>query len=395
MSISSKYNRWFSAALLINGLVACETTAPPEEGGNEAGEIAGEIAGVTAGTMAGESAGNSAGTEAGAVAGEEAGTNGGEEAGFDIISGGDQVGGMNDTPNFDPTSELPSPMATDLDPPASISDPSDGMVDENCGGHYISEVRGWVVDETGQPMSGARVQLCTRSFETGALTCLMPQTTNREGYYSVAVSESARCMSSAALRAIVPRVAFAPIYCHGVFEEGSADDVLRITEPLVLYQTRPALSITEPGSEEERYEINLPGALTLKLIAEDLYGPTVDELGGRALSPSDPGLCFLDHSEGGPQIDGVYAFAPEGDLTGSVASLTMANTSNYESGAQVQLYVLGNLDCSVEGMDEPIEEGEWTPIGTATVDEAGMLIQSDDMSGIPCLSWFGYGPVSP
>ena len=395
MSTSSKYSYWFCAALLINGLLACETTAPPEDGRAEAGESAGDVAGESAGIEGGSAAGSEGGVEAGEEsAGSEAGEIAGDRAGFEIIAAGEETAGMPNIPTFDPNSDLPTPMATTLSPPESVSAPGEGEVDESCGGHYINEVRGWVVDEVGAPMSGARVQLCTRSYDTGALTCLMPKKTNSEGFYSVPVSQSARCMSSAAIRALVPRVAFAPIYCHGSFEDESADGVLRITEPLVLYQTRPALEVSEPDVEGARHSVNLPGELTIELVADDLYGPTVDELGGRSLSPNDPGLCFLDHSEEAPQVDGIYAFAPEGDITGSVATVSMPNSPGYEPGTAVQLYVLGNLDCSIEGMTEPLEEGEWTPVGAATVDEAGMVITSDDMSGIPCLSWFGFGPMA-
>ena len=242
-------------------------------------------------------------------------------------------------------------------------------------------------------MGGAKVQLCIRNFVTGALTCLMPKATDREGYFSVPVSESARCLSSAALRAIVPRVAFAPIYCHGDLTGETGDGILRIEDPIVLYQTRPALSIDEPSIEEGLHTVSLLGDVKLDLLAEDLYGPTVDELGGRPIAPTDPGLCFLEEGDDAPTIDGIYAFAPEGDITGSTARLSFANIAGYEPGEEVQIYVLGNLDCSIEGQEEPLEEGEWTIATTAVVDDGGMLIQSPEGEGLPCLSWFGYGPA--
>ena len=380
---------------LVLLLCACETTAPPTDGGDEAGEnIVGEtMAGETAAgeTMAGETAAGET------VAGEAmAGANDAGEsmAGFDIIAAGSDGGNESSTPTFDPSTPLPEPTATTQMAPEAIAAPSEGEVDASCEGNYFNEVRGWVVDELGEPMVGAKVQACVRDYATGTLACLSPQTTRTGGYFNVPVTESTRCMLSVTLRAIVPRVAFAPMYCHGSFEGDSGDGVLRLNEPLVLYQTRPAENISTSGEETGESSLVLNGDLHMTLNNESLYGPTVDEIGGRPVSPDAPGLCFLEHSEGAPQVDGVYAFAPEGDFTNDSAQVSFPNTMGYAPGEEIQLYVLGNLDCSIEGMSESLEEGDWVPITTATVDMGGARIETNDGSGIPCLSWLGYGPIA-
>ena len=380
----------------IQLLCACETTAPPSGGDSEAGEeIAGEQA---AGEIMGGASDSGGEMMAGeAVAGEETAgeMNAGEQmAGFDIIAAGSDNGNEPDRPTFDPSTPLPEPMATTLMPPEAIAEPGEAEVDASCEGNYFNEVRGWVVDELGEPMVGAKVQLCVRDYATATLACLSPQTTRAGGYFKVPVTASTRCMLSATLRAIVPRVAFAPMYCHGSFENDSGDGVLRLTDPIVLYQTRPAENVNADGNESSEASLIFNDDLQMTLNVESLYGPTVDELGGRSVSPDAPGLCFLKHSESAPQIDGVYAFAPEGDFTNDSAKVSFPNTMGYAPGEEIQLYVLGNLDCSIEGMSESLEEGDWVPVTTATVDMGGARIETADGAGIPCLSWLGYGPVA-
>ena len=391
--MKSSHLRTLCICILASAFTACETTAPPESGGEEAGTMEGGestggevVAGETnAGeTMAGETmAGENMAGES--MAGESM-------AGVNINFGGEEGGAEDETPTFDPNQPLPEPTVPTQMPPTQIAEPGEGEVDADCQGHYFNQVRGWVVDEVGEPMPGARVQLCVREYESGTLVCLTPKKTKSEGFFEIPVTESARCMSSATLRTLVPNVAFAPIYCHGNLDQDTGDGVLRITEPLTLYQTRPAVSIAD-AEEEGLSIVSLIGEIQLTLNPENLYGPTIDEIGGRPLSPSSPGLCFLNHSEEGPQVDGVIAFAPEGDITRDTAQITIPNDMDYAPGSQVQLYVLGNLDCSIEGEVEPLEEGDWVPTTIATVDEGGLRIQTEVGSGIPCLSWLGYGPV--
>ena len=108
----------------------------------------------------------------------------------------------------------------------------------------------------------------------------------------------------------------------------------------------------------------------------------------RPVPVDGPGLCFLEDQ---PAIDGLFNFYPEGDLLGSQASLKFPNNAGYEAGTEVALYTLGNLDCSIAGSEEGIDEAEWEEFGTAIVDEGGMWIEANMEQGLPCLSWLGYG----
>ena len=390
-------------------MIACETTAPPESStgddiddgmaGAMAGGTTGEAGDEMAGTSMDSNGGDNAGTSDVTRSGEEAGDGAGDEAGNNasgteiFIDPGGTAGDPVSVPTFDPNDPLPTPRETSATPPAKIAEPSDDALDTMCQGQYVSEVRGWVVDEIGEPLTGAKVQLCIRVYGTGELLCVQPRDTQAEGYFSINVPDSARCMSDAAFRTLVPRVDFAPMYCHADFSAERTDAVLRVTEPLVLYQTRPAISVEELGDTSQPHRVELIGELSLTLIPDDLYGPEIGEMGGRALSPDDPGLCFLHAVDQGdhPQIDGLYTFAPEGDLTGSTVTVRFPNTVGYEPGAEVDLYVLGNLDCSVEGQVESLEEASWSKQASALVDDTGMWIETLPDAGLPCLSWFGYG----
>jgi hypothetical protein len=286
---------------------------------------------------------------------------------------------------FDPSAPLPTPTATPLSPPASISAPGDDTPDPACAASWVAEARGWVVDEVGRAVEGAKVQLCVRVAGSGNLLCLMPADTGADGAFSLSVPNDARCLDELTFRTLVPRERYATMYCHAHISDVGADGVLRAASPLVLYETRPALS-AEGGS------VTLTGDLTVSLDdPSTLLGQDLAEVWGRPVSPGAPGLCFLGE---GAQVDGLFAFAPEADVVGAAAALRFPNAAGYPRGAQVALYALGNLDCTLEG-EERIEEGDWGRFGTGVVDAAGAWVEVPEMGGLPCLSWFGYGPAQP
>ena len=369
--------RLSTIVLCIAGLTTgCDGDDPKEEGGAEAGQAGAMSAGIEGGGASGGAEPGGVDVNAGGVSAGVMGGTAGGEAGMDY-------GRVN------PNDPLPTPAQTTLPTPESITTPSDGGANTGCTGSWVEEARGWVVDEVGQPLEGAKVQLCVRIAESGALVCLMPADSASDGSFGVTVPTDARCMSGATFRSLIPREKFAPIYCHAGVSEVSADGVLRVTEPLVLYETRPATSLEESG---DLTTAHYAGDVSLTLNPEAIYGPSdLNALWGRALSTDAPGLCFLE--EGGPQLDFIFTFSPEGDVTGETATVKLANSAGYEPGAELALYALGNLDCSVVGQDEGVEEGEWTQVGTATVDATGMWVEASGANGLPCLSWFGYGPL--
>lgn len=316
----------------------------------------------------------------------------GQPAGGTEVNGG-MMGGMMgghmmmDYGRINPNQPLPTPSPTTLPVPDSIAMPHDGQPNPDCSGSWVEEARGWVVDEVGRALEGAKVQLCARIAESGALVCLMPADSVADGSFKVTVPEDARCMSGATFRSLVPQEKFASIYCHANVLEVSEDGVLRVQDPLVLYETRPAVSLEEAGGEAT---LTYANEISLTVNPEALYGPSPATLWGRALSADVPGLCFLDDTV---QVDQLFTFSPEGDITDETGAIKLPNDKNYEPMTELALYALGNLDCSVVGQDEGVEEGEWARVGTATVDASGAWIEASGSNGLPCVSWFGYGPI--
>jgi hypothetical protein len=264
--------------------------------------------------------------------------------------------------------------------------------DQECMGSWVEEIRGWIVDEVGQPLKGGKAQICVRVFPSNDLLCLLPAESDETGYFSIPVTGDARCLSDAALRSIVPKEEFAAMYCHANLDGLGDDAVLRIMDPLVLYETRPATDRQMITTEDQPHTVTLMGDLSLTVIPDTLYKVSYDTLMGRPVPTDGPGLCFLKDQ---PQIDGLFAFYPEGDITNASAGLRFPNTASYDPMSEVDLYVLGNLDCSLEGQEEGVEEAEWHKFGKGRVDASGMWIEKEAEGGLPCISWLGYGPSAP
>jgi hypothetical protein len=403
-SLYKKLNRsrscFYSLVLLLSlSWVACNTEAPLLEAGTEAGTSAGSSgteagmpAGSEGGSEAGMPAGNEAGTEAGTdsgtPAGSEAGMPAGNEAGMSAGSEAGTDGGSEGGMEVD-RGPLPEPKTTTLSPPAAIATAASHAGSNSCEGTWVREARGWIVDEVGNPLPGAKAQFCIRVYGTGELLCLMPATSGEDGYFSLPIPEDVSCIEEAAIRSILPRTELSSMYCHGETDNLGSDYVLRMNDPLVLYQTRPATSVSDMGDGSDPVTIEFMGDLQVTLIPNDLYGPTqVSDLESRPVPVDGPGLCFLEEDH---HIDGLFNFYPEGDLFGSQAALKFPNTMGYQAGTEVMLYTLGNLDCSIVGQEEGIEEAAWNSFATAVVDAGGLWIEANMEQGLPCFSWLGYG----
>jgi len=382
--LSARAPRAWAALLSAGALGAwgCDGDDAPATAGGAgaaagvtAGATAGAAAGVTAGATAGAAAGVTAGATAGAAAGAAAGATAGATAGAEAPPRG----------RFDPAAPLPEPAATPLAPPAAIAAPAAHAPDPACAGSWVAEARGWVVDEVGRAVEGAKVQLCVRVAGSGSLLCLMPADTGADGAFSLSVPNDARCLDELTFRSLVPRERYATMYCHAQLSDVGADGVLRAVSPLVLYETRPALA-------SDAASVTLAGDLTVRLDDPSaLFGQDLADVWGRPVAPTAPGLCFLGE---GARVDGLFTFAPEADVVGAAAALRFPNAAGYAPGAEVALYALGNLDCTLGG-EERVEEGDWDRFGTGVVDASGAWVEAPAAGGLPCLSWFGYGPAQP
>ena len=86
-------------------------------------------------------------------------------------------------------------------------------------------------------MVGAKVQLCVRDYAAKNTDCLTPQDTGAEGFFKVPVTASTYvCL-------LQPYVHWYWCFRSHVlscsFAGDTGDGVLKIIEPLTLYQTRP------------------------------------------------------------------------------------------------------------------------------------------------------------
>lgn len=260
----------------------------------------------------------------------------------------------------------------------------------DCDGfEWIAGLRGWVVDETGAPVAGAKAQFCVRTEPGNMLICLRPSDTDAEGVFTVSVPVEARCASSAAMRVLLPGADRATNYCHvdlTSLEDGSV--VLHIEAPVVLFDTERAWAIPPEGDASTSRRVIFPDGLGIDVVPSQFFGSGDGYAGlaARRIPADTPGLCFL---EGQPPPDGLYAFTPEGDVFEGQFPARFPNATGLAPGTEVTLSVLGGLDCTLAD-GSGVEEAEWRDFGTGIVSDDGQWVQTNPDSGLPCLTWIGY-----
>ena len=175
------------------------------------------------------------------------------------------------------------------------------------------------------------------------------------------------------------------MYCNA----DSADAIVRLREPLVLFATEPAVSGTGGDFNAARDVVFADGTALKGFVPNDYFGSDPDALGMRRVDPNARGLCFLNEET--PPPAAVLAFYPEGALLEPV-DVRLPNDLGLAPGSKVIFSVLGSLDCTLaDGSHVP--EAEWQDYGTGTVSADGATIDSDPGSGVPCINWMGYRPM--
>ena len=292
---------------------------------------------------------------------------------------------------------------TDMAPPSTSSDPDEGEPQayvypasldgattpdytvEDCTASPLTRIRGWVVDRIGRPVLGARAQLCVTNV-SGLLSCLMPTQSAMDGSYVLEVPQSESCAQKAVMRVIQTRAQRATMYCELDLNAASDTGEIVLREPSVLYATIGATQKPSYAPDMMARDVTFASGLTLNVIPYDLFGTEPEEdyaaLSVRQVSPDERGLCFLTDET---RPDHLFAFAPEMAVLGDGAGLSLTNEFGYEAGSSIGIWLLGGLDCTLDG--EHLPEGSWQQVGTGTVDEAGMLITTDFK--LPCLTWIG------
>jgi len=254
--------------------------------------------------------------------------------------------------------------------------------DPSCEARWIVGVRGRVVTSGGDPVAGARPQLCARVSAASGLVCLVPPASDASGEFTVVVPEDIRCLESAAMRVLAPGEPLATTYCPLDLGAGPGA-VLELAEPYELAPVSPATERPARGDETEMRDVTLPGGVTLTLAPAGLTGDGYEELAGARVDV-DPAPCFARDLA----LDGAYAFDPEGPVVAG-AGVRVANEDGLLPGTVVDLYVLGGLDTRlIDGTF--VDEAELVAFGTATVGADGAEIVSDPDVLLPYLSWLAW-----
>lgn len=252
-----------------------------------------------------------------------------------------------------------------------------------CEANWVTEVNGEVVDTADAPVANAKSQLCVRvGSEDGNLLCLRPEDTDDAGAYRVPVPNSAMCMGGGSLRVFVPDGGYATTYCH--VDTATDDGVLTLAEPVTLFETDAVEDLPAWGDPDAPRSITFPGGFEIAEFVPTELGFNFDEslyglLGARKVDPSSEGLCFLDG-----EIDGLWAFAVEGDVARSFA-FSFPNDDGFPAGATVNLYVLGGIETHLDD-GTSVHETDWVMYDTAVVTEDGAAIEGR----IPAFTWLGY-----
>ena len=344
----------------------------------------------TLGGMGGAAgAGGSAGSGGEAGAAGEAGSNdagagGAATTGGESGAGGAAGSGMSSI-GEDPDEGEPMPYVY----PPSLDGPTEPPYTiEGCSASPLSRIRGWVVDRIGRPIMGARAQLCVTNV-SGLLSCLMPTQSTMDGSYTLEVPETESCAQKAVLRVIKPLTKRATMYCKLDLDSASETGEIVLREPSVLYATIDATQKPPYAPETMARDVTFASGITLNVTPYDLFGTDPEDdyaaLSVRQVAPDERGLCFLDEDN---TPDHLFAFAPEMAVLAG-GGISFNNQYGYAPGTTISIWLLGGLDCTLDG--EHIEEGKWEQVATATVDESGTTITTDFQ--LPCLTWIGIKAV--
>lgn len=261
--------------------------------------------------------------------------------------------------------------------------PADAGADAaiECGGTYVEEVGGALLDVEGANMPGATVGLCLRSEQRGfeTFTCLRPVETDEAGAWTTGVPVALRCVKHAVVRLAAP--GHATSYCVVEVESGPV-----VEAPPWDLLPMPADPPAWSGDEE----ILLPAedGATITVRPSDLDEEQDPEaVRFRAVDVAAHRPCFLPE---GQEPLALYVLEPESNVVraGGLPARLRDGTAA-APGTPVSLYLLGGLHTVLDG--EIVQEGTWVPFAESTV-EADGSIATPDGDGLPQLGWFGVLP---
>ncbi|MEO0324645.1 MAG: hypothetical protein AAF447_16910 [Myxococcota bacterium] len=249
-----------------------------------------------------------------------------------------------------------------------------------CDATFLAAATGAVTDDVGEPVAGARVQLCVRTAPEGALLCLRPPTTDADGSFAIPVeAPAARCAEELTMRVLVPQGAAATTYC-AVEAESDARGVVALDQALPLFRlARPdGCALPPEGDPEAPRDVTLGDGVTLlglrpaQLDDYTALAAGRHPLEGSCLAPPPGTVAAWGFSES-PVRDGGVAFE-------------LDNTAGLPAGTPVEFHLVGGLDTTLAD-GRVLEEAEWSAFGRGAVSEDGTRIVPDATVRLPDLTW--------
>jgi hypothetical protein len=213
---------------------------------------------------------------------------------------------------------------------------------------YVVSLRARVLDERGAGIEDAAVQLCTEAPD-GRTFCLAPAFADPSGLATVEVAESARCITHATARVLVPGSTRPAVYCDVPLPLDDA--TVTVAEPYVL----------------------LEGHSDLDGVTIDVDLDEPERLAARVLRQQQAPLCV---QRGMPDGATVVAFAPDED-----ADALFAVDVALDDGP-VQVWARGALSCTLDDdSGTHLAKGAWTRL------DDGVVQDGVATGALPCLAW--------
>ena len=260
---------------------------------------------------------------------------------------------------------------------------------------WIWKITGIVQNGAAQPLEDALVQICVTPA-VGAMICQRPERSDASGTFEIIVNSDYMCVKSVVMRSLGAAIKSTTYYLELELPElvnGENDPVFTISPSIVLHDTAEATvpTITDPISNTGTYTIAFEDGLEMDIQPSTFYGQTstIDDLRSVRISGDAGGLEFTQNTA---DFEAFYGFWPEADVNNTNGGpsgypIRIPNSTDLADGTAVDFYVLGGLSTSLYD-NSKLHEGEWKKAGTGTV--SGNTITSDNGSGLPCLTWFGY-----
>jgi hypothetical protein len=280
-----------------------------------------------------------------------------------------------------------------VEPEEEEEEEETGTTDESvCTGRTITTINGLVQDASGAGASGVKAQACLRQpnigEELGNMVCLQPSDTNTDGSYIITVPVSSQCVGELVMRVLAPGQDMSTSYCIIEGEDlGEGEEVFDLTDhPFVLFETVTATTIPEKGEGDSPRTVIFADGLEIDITPDAYFasGKGYEGIAAAWLDFDASAMCAPEHLS---DLQGIYAFSPEGDAFQTTFPARIPDHLGLGDGTEVEVYVVGGLAMTLAD-GTGIRESEWANFANATI-ENGVIDLSGD-KGIPAIGWLTY-----